>query len=308
MSSSTEARPDPPTAAHGASRSSAHSRDVELSLQVLTAALALSVWVACGSLILAVTDATTVHPTRRLLIGVLLVFGSAGALWRRQKVCTWLRARPWLIIAFAAAQFAAATADGLLEGPYVSLSITSIGLAVIVARPRTVWLCVALLALSYAAVICVDRSPAQLARSGQLAGALGALLAYPFAALIGLGVVRMFARFLSDVDRSLHAMRHGATLLTPALSQAVLRGGRGRLALAPARAAPMRLTPAEIRVVEGLAAGRAPKELAHQWGLSVATVRTHIAHAKRKTGARTLRELATMVVHLDWPDLGAHEA
>jgi DNA-binding CsgD family transcriptional regulator len=55
--------------------------------------------------------------------------------------------------------------------------------------------------------------------------------------------------------------------------------------------------------MEGLASGRAPKQLAHQWGASLATVRTHIKNAKRKTGARTLYELAAMTARPDWPDL-----
>jgi DNA-binding CsgD family transcriptional regulator len=45
----------------------------------------------------------------------------------------------------------------------------------------------------------------------------------------------------------------------------------------------------------------AAKQLAHAWGLSLATVRTHIANAKRKTGARTLRELASLPARPDWP-------
>jgi DNA-binding NarL/FixJ family response regulator len=56
----------------------------------------------------------------------------------------------------------------------------------------------------------------------------------------------------------------------------------------------VRLTAAERRVVEGLACGRAPKQLAYEIGVVLATVRTHIRNAKRKTGARTLRELAGM--------------
>jgi DNA-binding CsgD family transcriptional regulator len=62
------------------------------------------------------------------------------------------------------------------------------------------------------------------------------------------------------------------------------------------------LTPTERRVVEGLAEGSAPKEIAYRWGVSIATIRTHIRHAKRKTRARTLSELAGMAARADWPD------
>jgi DNA-binding CsgD family transcriptional regulator len=182
--------------------------------------------------------------------------------------------------------------------------MTSIALAVVVARPRTVWLCVALLDAGYALVIAVDHTPAALARHAHLGGVLGALLGYPFAALFGLGLVRLFARFLANVEPILDALRHGAPALTPALATAIEGGGRGPLGLPPAPAPPAgpRLTPAERRVVEGLAGGSAPKELAHRWGVSLATVRSHIKHAKRKTGARTLAELAAMAARPDWPD------
>jgi DNA-binding CsgD family transcriptional regulator len=61
-----------------------------------------------------------------------------------------------------------------------------------------------------------------------------------------------------------------------------------------------RLTPSEIKVVEGLAQGKSAKQLAYEWGVTLATVRTHIKHAKRKTGARTLRQLAGLVARSDW--------
>jgi DNA-binding CsgD family transcriptional regulator len=136
---------------------------------------------------------------------------------------------------------------------------------------------------------------------------LGALLGYPFAALIGLGLVRLFTRFLANVEPTLNAMRHGAPALTPALDRAIERGEHARLHLPPTPAPATRspsagLTAAERRVVEGLASGSAPKQLAHSWGVSLATVRTHIKHAKRKTGARTLPELAAMTTHADWAD------
>lgn len=53
----------------------------------------------------------------------------------------------------------------------------------------------------------------------------------------------------------------------------------------------MRLTKSERRVLELLACGLAPKQAAWELGVSIATVRSHIASAKRKTGARTLVQL-----------------
>ena len=60
------------------------------------------------------------------------------------------------------------------------------------------------------------------------------------------------------------------------------------------------LTATERRVVEALASGLAPKQIAYEFGRSVATIRSHLQRAKRKTGARTLPHLAAMSVHADW--------
>lgn len=51
------------------------------------------------------------------------------------------------------------------------------------------------------------------------------------------------------------------------------------------------LTPAELRLLEGLCAGVEPHALAQQHGVSLATVRTQIGGIRAKTGARSLREL-----------------
>jgi len=51
------------------------------------------------------------------------------------------------------------------------------------------------------------------------------------------------------------------------------------------------LTPAELRLLEGLCAGLEPHALAQQHGVSLATVRTQIRGIRAKTGARSLREL-----------------
>jgi DNA-binding CsgD family transcriptional regulator len=274
----------------------------KLPSDVLAIVLWLSLWLACGSLVLAVAQGLGPHPARRLVIGLSLVCVSAAALWWRQTVGAWLRARPWSVLPLAVAELGAVVVDGLLGGPYVAFSMTSIAVAVVVARPRTVWLCVALLDAGHALAIAVDKTPAELIRSGDLPGVLGALLGYPFAALIGLGLIRLFTRFLANAEPILEAMRLGAPTLTPALGEAMRRTGPAPLYLPPAPATSSSLTAAERRVVEGLASGSAPKELAHRWGISLATVRTHIKHAKRKTGARTLPELAAMTAQADWPN------
>jgi DNA-binding CsgD family transcriptional regulator len=275
-----------------------------LPLSVLTTALCLSLWVAFGSFVLAAAEGLRVDPVRRLIVGVVLVLGTALALSWRRRVCVWLFVRPWLVLVVAVVQLAVVAVDGLVGGPYVAFTLTSIGIAVVVAPTRMVWWCVVLLVVCFAAGVLIGHSPERLVQEGQLAGVLGQALAYPFAALGLLGLATLFKRFVSNAPVILESIRAGAPALTPALGYAIANPGKMR-ALPPGEAAPIRLTAAEIRVVEGLAQGKTAKQLAYEWGVSLATVRTHIKHAKRKTHARTLRQLAGLVARPDWPEVGS---
>jgi DNA-binding NarL/FixJ family response regulator len=273
----------------------------QVSASVLAIAIVLSLWMASGNLVLAIIEGLGEHPLRRLVVGIMLVVSIAIALWQRDSLCAALRARPWLVVLIAAAQLGAVVADGALNGAYDAVSVTSIGLAAIVARARTVWICVAVLDTGYAAAVLVDHSPAAVMRSGELAGALGVLLGYPFAALVVLGLASIFTRFVAGADHVLTAMRHGRPALSPALTTALQLGAWRPAGLLDAPSALDDLTRDEIRVVEGLAEGRRPKQIAFDWGVSLATVRKHLRHAKRKTGARTLPELAAMTTDPEWP-------
>jgi DNA-binding CsgD family transcriptional regulator len=269
-----------------------------LPLSVLTTALCLSLWVAFGSLVLAVIDGLGHDPVRRLSVGTALVIGTGLTLWWRRPVCTLLGRRPRLVLGVALAEISVVAADGLVGGPYVAFTLTSIGIAVVVARARVVWWCVAVLMFAYGVGVLVGHSPQDLIHKGELGGVLGQLLAYPFAALSLLALAGLFTRFLTNTPMILDAIRAGAPALTPALGYAIAHPGMPLL-LPPGPVRP-RLTPSEIKVVEGLAQGKSAKQLAYEWGVTLATVRTHIKHAKRKTGARTLRQLAGLVARSDW--------
>jgi DNA-binding CsgD family transcriptional regulator len=260
----------------------------------MAVALGLSLWVALGSFVLALSEGLGADPSRRLVVGLMLVLASAVALWRRTVVCQILWQRPWLVVVVAAAELAAVAADGLLGGPYVAFSLTSVGVAVVAARARTVWLCVALLDLGYVGLALLGHSPADLVRRGELGGAIGAAVSYPVVAGLLLWLRRRFTVFLADVEPMLTEMRAGAAAFTPTLAIVIATASPA----APLRSSPTRLTRSERRVVAGLAAGFAPKELAGEWGVSLNTVRTHLKNAKRKTGARTLRDLAAMAESL----------
>lgn len=274
-----------------------------LPLGVLTTGLWLTLWVAFGSLVLSLVGGLGAHPARRVIVGSILVLVSCIALATRHAVCRFLWVRPWLVLVIAAAQLVAAAVDGVVGGPYVAFTLTSIGLAVVVAPTRIVWQCVALLDCGYLVAVLLGHTPAELVRGGSFAGVLGQAIGYPFAALTLLALSRLFTRFVLNADAIVTDLRGGIPALTPALSEAIARSRDALPAPSEAFITAVRLTPSEIRVVEGLAHGSAPKQLAHTLGVSLATVRTHIKHAKRKTGARTLPELAGLVSSPGWPEL-----
>lgn len=74
---------------------------------------------------------------------------------------------------------------------------------------------------------------------------------------------------------------------------------RGGQAAAPAEYALSSLTDSERRVLMLLAHGSAPKQAAWELQVAITTVRSHIASAKRKTGARTLQQLIGMFAEAD---------
>ena len=262
---------------------------------VLAIMLWLSLWMASGCLVLAIADGLGDHPQRRLVLALSLVIACVGALRWRVAVCATLRARPWLVLPLATMQLTVMAVDGLISGPFQAFSLTSIGIAAIVARVRTVWLCVAILDFGCLGLALLKHSPSELAASGDLGVILGVMVGNVAAAVPLILLRRRFARVMESAPQILADLRDGAPASTPALTRAL---DPERLALLPGES---RLTPTERLVVEALASGRAPKQIAYDRGVSLATVRTHISNAKRKLGARTQAELAAMAARSDWP-------
>ena len=66
-----------------------------------------------------------------------------------------------------------------------------------------------------------------------------------------------------------------------------------------------RLTSSERRVLTLLAQGLAPKQAAWELHVAISTVRSHIASAKRKSGARTLQQMVGAFAATAGPDAPA---
>jgi DNA-binding CsgD family transcriptional regulator len=106
----------------------------------------------------------------------------------------------------------------------------------------------------------------------------------------GLALVALARHFLAGVPQHIARARAGAEAI--ARQPSIVRSPTRRLLVRGDPAALVTaLSNAERRVLALLAAGRAPKQAARELDVALATVRTHIASAKRKTGARTLEQL-----------------
>lgn len=122
----------------------------------------------------------------------------------------------------------------------------------------------------------------------------GHLVNFAGNAAVGLLMVALLRRFLAAAPQSLAAVRAGGRSLTPQLALAASGRHVALLPAAPARTLVAPLTHGERQVVALLATGRVPKQAAHDLSIALATVRSRIASAKRKTGARTLDQLVAM--------------
>lgn len=271
----------------------------DTGVRTLAVVLALSIWFASASFVQAILGGLGEHPTRRIVIGVALLTGYLLAWTYRPRVAVSLSVRPWVVVVIAALVAGAAVVDEPVGGPYFSVSLTVIGLAVVVASTRTVWLtllCVCSVALAGAGVASLEHHGAP----GETGTVLGAILGCSLGTLLLVGIRAQLFRLTGNLDGALEDLRMGRLILSPALSQAALDGTPAVALLSPP-AAHAGLTEAEAEVVEALAQGRAPKQIARDRGVSINTIRTQLRRAKSKTGARTLRELASLVTHPDWP-------
>jgi DNA-binding CsgD family transcriptional regulator len=113
-------------------------------------------------------------------------------------------------------------------------------------------------------------------------------------AVAGIALLALLHGFMSRIPATLAAARTRGVAITPLLAQAVAQTTPAQLPRADPRAVIEPLTVAERDVLALLAVGRAPKQAAHEKGLAISTVRSHIAAAKRKTGARTLEQLIAL--------------
>jgi DNA-binding CsgD family transcriptional regulator len=182
-----------------------------------------------------------------------------------------------------------------LQTYYAEVAPAIVWIAVIISAPRWIVLCVLVSAAGYVG----DLSLQGHSTTWLLNGPGQNLVANQVVDLVAnAGVVWLLVHvlrtFIAAAPASVLTVRRGGTSLTPQLALAAATDV-ALLHRADPRALTATLTAAERRVLAALAAGRTAKQVAWDQSVALPTVRTHIASAKRKTGARTIEQLVALV-------------
>ena len=186
-----------------------------------------------------------------------------------------------------------------LQSYFAEVAVAIVCLSALICRARWVLLCFVVSAAGFLGALAMHgRSLDWLVGDGRYVVA-GQLVNLAANAAGGLLIVTLLHRFLADLPRLLDAVDAGGPSLTPQLAQAA----RGQPVALPPGADPRTLlaalTPAELDVVKRLAAGRLPKQVAHDLNIDKGAVDSRIKSARRKTGARTTVRLLWLYATCD---------
>jgi DNA-binding CsgD family transcriptional regulator len=211
------------------------------------------------------------------------------ALRHRAWLLSLLRRRPQLTLLFPVPALVAVALDGGFDSVWTPLVAITVGVPATLGLPWLSLGCALVAATGQALAAWINRVGSDTDQLFETAvfNAIGTVS-------VGVGIalsVATLAGFLRRRTQIVQQLRHDDLLLAAARSSGEATRPR-ELVRAPRET----LSPAELRVVTRLAAGRAPKQIAAELGVAVPTVRSHLKAAKRKTHARTLTELVGLFV------------
>jgi DNA-binding CsgD family transcriptional regulator len=273
--------------AHSNLLGAAASATNEVAVAVMRVGFGLMAAVAASDLLfatLADTDPTT------LAIGALLTACAAFGLIYPDRAARLLRRRGRVLA--PAVLFAAAGAlDPGVQVHYPEVASAIVWIAVITSSPGIVVWCVAVSAAGYITDLAIQGHSSGWLLNGPgrdlIANQVIDLAANAGVMLLLIALLRWF---VGTAPHRIAEVRFGGPSLTPQLALAA-SGPMLALPRADSRVLTQRFTTAERNVLTLLTEGRSSKQVAHDLVVSLATVRSHIASAKRKCGARTLEQL-----------------
>ena len=203
------------------------------------------------------------------------------------------------IVLLAASFATVACIDHGFYDHYNEVAEALLCIATLVGGTRRVGMCLAVSVLGYLGSLLVAGStPRWMLGEGHLV-VVGELVTLAVSALVGLVLITLLRRFLAGAPQRVAAVREGGPSLTPQLALAARWRRPAELPRADVRMVVAPLTRNEAEVLASLARGRVPKQAARELCIALPTVRSRIAAAKRKTGARTLEQLVALYVEAE---------
>lgn len=231
-----------------------------------------------------------------MLEGLILTMGGAVGLFRPGLVARLLRPKGRVLVPAVVFAAIGAADSGLLKH-YPEVEPAIVWIAAIVSSTVWVGLCVVVSSVGFLGDLALQGHSLNWMLTGAGQGAVvNQIVDLGLNAAVVLLIVAVLRTFVRAAPSMVAALRVGGCSLTPQLALAALAGPRSLLPRANPLALTASLTPAERKVLALLARGRAPKQIARDLVVELPTVRTHIASAKRKTGARTVEQLVSIFV------------
>lgn len=235
---------------------------------------------------LALATLTGTLTTSGIVMGASLLILATAALWSRRDMLALLASHPRAALLFPVPVVVAIAIDGGIESHWTPLIAVSVVIPALLGHPRIALACAGVAASGQAIAVLISATDVDGARVAELLlfNATGTIAAALGVALSMAVLARSIREAPAERLQEDHALPGPVTRRPAALLDKTVGDDTEP---APSES----LSPSELRVVELLAAGDAPKEIAVDLGIALATVRTHLKRAKRKTGARTLSEL-----------------
>lgn len=235
--------------------------------------------------------------TGRVILGVAMTLVWLAAT-RRPLVTAKLLSPAGSTLVLALSVSVVLAIDDPATSPYLSVASAVVALAAVTERPAWVAACVAVMSGGYLlALIISGHSVDWMTGRAHLYAEANTIMNLVLVSGTMLLGIRALNETLKRAPVTLADARQTGQAITPELGRAVAANAPvALLQAADPRDLLSKLTPSEGRVVAELTAGRIAKQIAADWQLDISTIRTHIANAKAKTGARTLEHLVALAV------------
>lgn len=224
--------------------------------------------------------------------GFAIVVASVVLIARVDVAASLLRPRGamWLVVALFCALGAV---EHALQPSFSNVLLALVWIAAVVSSIPSVIVTVLIAWAGYTVDLVLEPGAVRAANGSLLSQGVGELVILIISAGLTAAAVTILRHTLADAPARLANARSGAVdgRGLPELAAAVRRESRALLERGDSAAIIAGLSGRERAVVELLVRGLTPKQIAGRSFVTMATVRSQIASAKRKTGARTLDQL-----------------